>query len=278
MADSIVIAAALAHRAGYGGHAWALLQYVLGFRELGFEVTVVDRLEPGMVPEGTEQAALDYLGRLLEPERIPYSVLDGKGGSRAGLPYEEALARAAEARFLLNVMGFVRDRELLEATRRRVFLDIDPGFRAGLEGARTRRRLRRARRLRHGRPERRPGGLRSPDLRPALADDPPSGRSRPLSRRRRRRGVHHGRQLARAVRQPRVRGPPPRPSCARVSPLRGAPAAGRRSVSRRARDRLERLERHRASAAIGLAAARAREDCRRPRLLPTVRPVARWRS
>ena len=128
MADSILIAAALAHRAGYGGHAWALLQYVLGFRELGFEVTVVDRLEPGMVPEGTEQAALDYLGRLLEPERIPYSVLDGKGGSRAGLPYEEALARAAEARFLLNVMGFVRDRELLEATRRRVFLDIDPGF------------------------------------------------------------------------------------------------------------------------------------------------------
>jgi hypothetical protein len=128
MADSILIAAALAHRAGYGGHAWALLQYVLGFRELGFEVTVVDRLEPGMVPEGTEQVALDYLDRLLEPERIPYSVLDGRGGSRAGLPYEEALARAAEARFLLNVMGFVRDWELLEATRRRVFLDIDPGF------------------------------------------------------------------------------------------------------------------------------------------------------
>jgi len=58
MSESIVIGAALAHRIGYGGHAWALLQYALGFRELGFEVTVVDRHEPGMVDEVAEQAAL----------------------------------------------------------------------------------------------------------------------------------------------------------------------------------------------------------------------------
>ena len=45
MPDSIVIGAALAHRLGYGGHAWALLQYIVGFRELGFDVTVLDRLE-----------------------------------------------------------------------------------------------------------------------------------------------------------------------------------------------------------------------------------------
>jgi hypothetical protein len=31
VADSVVIGAALAYRIGYGGHAWALLQYVLGF-------------------------------------------------------------------------------------------------------------------------------------------------------------------------------------------------------------------------------------------------------
>jgi hypothetical protein len=128
MPESIVIGAALAHRAGYGGHAWALLQYVLGFRELGFEVTVVDRLEPGMVSEGDEQAALEHLRRLLDPDGIPYCVLDPDGRSLAGVARAEALETTSKARFLLNVMGFVRDAELLAAARKRVFLDIDPGF------------------------------------------------------------------------------------------------------------------------------------------------------
>ncbi len=126
MPESIVIGAALAHRAGYGGHAWALLQYVLGFRELGFDVTVVDRLEPGMGDD--DQAALAHIDGLLAADGIPYCVLGADGRSLAGLTRAEALARAADARFLLNVMGFARNPELLAAARRRVFLDIDPGF------------------------------------------------------------------------------------------------------------------------------------------------------
>lgn len=126
MSDSILIGAALAHRHGYGGHAWALMQYVLGFRELGFEVTVVDRLEPGMADD--PGAALAYLDRLLGVEGIAYSVLGAEGVTVAGLARDELVATAARARLLLNVMGFVRDPELLQAVRCRVFLDIDPGF------------------------------------------------------------------------------------------------------------------------------------------------------
>ena len=77
MPESIVIGAALAHRAGYGGHAWALFQYVLGFRELGFDVTVVDRLEPGMGDD--DQAALAHIDGLLAANRIPYCVLGADG-------------------------------------------------------------------------------------------------------------------------------------------------------------------------------------------------------
>ena len=79
MPDSIVIGAALAHRVGYGGHAWALLQYVLGFRELGFEVTVFDRLEPEMLGAASEEAALAYLRGLLGEDGISYCVLDAEG-------------------------------------------------------------------------------------------------------------------------------------------------------------------------------------------------------
>jgi hypothetical protein len=129
MNDSVVIGAALAHRAGYGGHAWALLQYVLGFRELGFDVTVLDRLELGMLSDVSEEAALAYLRGLLDEEDgVSYCVLGADGRSLDGLSREEALAKMGDARFLLNVMGFVRDPELLATARRRVFLDIDPGF------------------------------------------------------------------------------------------------------------------------------------------------------
>jgi hypothetical protein len=128
MADSVVIGVALAHRIGYGGHAWAMLQYVLGFRQLGFDVTVVDRLEPGMVDDADYGRAVRYLRKLLEPEDVPYALFDGTGATVAGLSRERALANARNARFLLNVMGFVTDPELLETARKRVFLDIDPGF------------------------------------------------------------------------------------------------------------------------------------------------------
>jgi hypothetical protein len=128
MPDSIVIGAALAHRAGYGGHAWALLQYVLGFQKLGFNVMIVDRLEPGMVADGREDAALAHLRGLLEPESVQFCVLGAEGKPVAGLTRAEALEKVRSARFLLNIMGFVRDEELLAEAPRRVFLDIDPGF------------------------------------------------------------------------------------------------------------------------------------------------------
>jgi hypothetical protein len=127
MAESIVIGAAFAHRAGYGGHAWALLQYVLGFRELGFEVTVVDRLEGDMLRPGHGDA-LDHLRRLFAEDGIAYSVLGEGGEPIRGLSRADILERTRGARLLLNVMGFVDDPEVLATARRRVFLDIDPGF------------------------------------------------------------------------------------------------------------------------------------------------------
>src|SRR5688572_6903034 len=42
--DLIVIAGSLAQKPRHGGHAWALLQYALGFRELGWDVLFIDRI------------------------------------------------------------------------------------------------------------------------------------------------------------------------------------------------------------------------------------------
>ena len=103
-AEPIALGAALAQRPGYGGHAWVVLQYLLGLQRLGCDVTFVDRAEGGD-PAWVERV----LAR-----RVPYRLLD------------EAAPAIREASFL-DVMGFVGG-EGFPGAKQCVFLDIDPGF------------------------------------------------------------------------------------------------------------------------------------------------------
>jgi hypothetical protein len=136
MRGTIVIAGSLAQKPRHGGHTWVFLQYLLGFKRLGWDVLFLDQLEP--------ETCVDEAGRPCPPERSrnlghvrevmgrfglegAFAVLCG-GGRVVGLPRREVVGRAREAAFLLNVMGFLRDEEVLGCAPRRVFLDIDPGF------------------------------------------------------------------------------------------------------------------------------------------------------
>jgi hypothetical protein len=134
---SVVVAAALAQQPDRGGHAWAVLSYLLGFRRLGWRVTLVDRLPAG--------ACVDRHGATFAPEcstgyRYARSVLERFGlGDRyyllvdgrrepVGRSRTDLRVELGHADFLLNVMGFLDDTELCGDARRRAFLDIDPGF------------------------------------------------------------------------------------------------------------------------------------------------------
>ena len=46
MTGALVVAGAVARRIDCGGHVWALLHWVLGFRKLGWSVLFLDRLDP----------------------------------------------------------------------------------------------------------------------------------------------------------------------------------------------------------------------------------------
>jgi hypothetical protein len=118
----IVVAGGLARKAGYGGHSWVLLQYLLGFRRLGMEVLFLDFLEE------PDPSAVRYLLQVMEAFQLDFALLDGVGGAHAGLPVTEVRARLAGSALLLNVMGYLRNQELVDAAPRRAFLDIDPGF------------------------------------------------------------------------------------------------------------------------------------------------------
>jgi len=122
-AGSVVIAAAIAQRPEAGGHTWFALQYLLGFRELGWEVTLVDRLDVES-PAGLSQLA-ETMERFGLADR--WAVLL-PGGGTAGLSRAEVERRLGSSDLLLNVMGYLDDEDLLALPPLRVFLDVDPGF------------------------------------------------------------------------------------------------------------------------------------------------------
>jgi hypothetical protein len=134
---TIVYSGSLAQPAHNGGLTWFHLQFLLGFRRLGYDVLFLDRLGPDMcVDDAGRPAPFERSANLAYFLRVMQSFgLDGSfsltydGGERViGLPRDEVRRRVAEAPILLNVMGFLEDEEILSAARRRVFLDIDPGF------------------------------------------------------------------------------------------------------------------------------------------------------
>jgi hypothetical protein len=136
VADKIVIAGSIAQRPGLGGHTWVFLQYLLGFRRLGWDVLFLDRLEPDMLfetgcpsrPEGSRNVR--YLEEVMRRFDLgsAYSLLYDGGRQCLGLTRREVLKRVEASDLLININGFLMDEEILGRAPLRVFLDIDPGF------------------------------------------------------------------------------------------------------------------------------------------------------
>jgi hypothetical protein len=132
---TIVLAAALAHRPARGGHAWVVLNWLLGLRRLGFRPLLLDRLDPSMLGVGPDSprsaaAALGWVHRVLDPYGLggDVAVLGPEGVVLEGPDRGDLLATARGAVGLLDVMGFCGDDDVLAAVPRTVGIDIDPGF------------------------------------------------------------------------------------------------------------------------------------------------------
>ena len=133
---SVIVAGAIAQRPDHGGHAWVFLQYLLGFRSLGWEVLFLDWIDPAdcrddhgrpCPPESSTNVR--YLSGIMDRFGLSrdWAILHGEEGS-TGLGRAEILKRAGRSTLLLNVMGYLDDERILDAVDLRVFVDIDPGF------------------------------------------------------------------------------------------------------------------------------------------------------
>lgn len=137
MRGTILYSGALAQTVRQGGLTWFHLQFLLGFRRLGYEVVLLDRIEDAMCVDdkGRPAAFADSVNRrdfLTVMRRFgleeSFSLDVNRGTETLGLPRIDVIARGRSAIALVNVMGYCADPGVLDAVPHRVFLDIDPGF------------------------------------------------------------------------------------------------------------------------------------------------------
>jgi hypothetical protein len=137
-AKRIMIGGAMAHHPlGGAGYAWLFLQYVLGFRRLGFETYYVEHIDPQQcidhdwqpAPFG-DSANAHFFRALVEQFDLTgnAALLEWPGAAHRGLAREEIEKLAPDVDLFINISGRFHIRPVLGATRRRLYLDLDPGF------------------------------------------------------------------------------------------------------------------------------------------------------
>jgi hypothetical protein len=134
---TVVVAGALGNKPGHAGEAWVKLSWVRGLQRLGIDVWFVEELAQPLADDSpaaswfravTERFGLAGRAALLDDDEVI-----------VGPAWEELLAIAPEAT-LVNISGHLTLPRLFGSFRRRVMVDIDPGFTqfwhdAGIRGA-----------------------------------------------------------------------------------------------------------------------------------------------
>jgi hypothetical protein len=138
---TILVSGMIAADPWQGGATWAVLQYVLGFRQLGHEVYFVEPVSAkALRPTCTLLAGSDnaqYFSQVVNDfDLTDHSALLADHGEEAfGLSYQQLEKIARRADVLINISGMLTDENLLKSIPIRVYLDLDPAFNQLWNGA-----------------------------------------------------------------------------------------------------------------------------------------------
>jgi hypothetical protein len=121
---TVIVGGALANKAGSAGEAWVRMSWVRGFEQLGLDVGFVEEL----AGEEINPAALSWFEDVTTRFGLGgRATLLHAGDAIVGPELTQLEAMAPEAT-LVNISGHVQTPALMRAFRRRVMVDIDPGF------------------------------------------------------------------------------------------------------------------------------------------------------
>jgi len=131
---TILFAGMIAADPNQGGATWAVLQYLLGFRQLGHEVIFVEPIKAAALhPNGSSFDSSEnprYFEKTIREFGLDQqaALLLTETHKTVGLTYKELREKAARADVLFNVSGMLEDEALLSSIPCRVYLDLDPAF------------------------------------------------------------------------------------------------------------------------------------------------------
>jgi hypothetical protein len=131
---TILISGMIAGVPRQGGAAWAVLQYLLGFKRLGHDVYFVEPLsETALRPAGTQFAAsanAAYFSRVTAEFGLEQSAALWLKGTpwTVGLSLTQLRQVARRTDVLIDISGMLMDPTLTEFIPIRVYLDMDPAF------------------------------------------------------------------------------------------------------------------------------------------------------
>ena len=117
-----------------GGATWAVLQYVLGLRELGHDVFLVEPIAPDSIRPAAAPLASSVNARYFQDVVARFglegraSLLRQDTNEIIGVPYVELHRAAADAELLINISGMLREHSIRDRIPRQVYLDLDPAF------------------------------------------------------------------------------------------------------------------------------------------------------
>ena len=131
---TIVVAGMIAGDPCQGGATWAVLQYLLGLRELGHDVHFIEpvaanKLQPhgASLSQSTNAAYFRHVVQAFDLESRAALLVAGTQDTE-GRSYDSLRTLAARADLLINISGMLTDPALTEPIPVRVYLDLDPGF------------------------------------------------------------------------------------------------------------------------------------------------------
>ena len=131
---TILLSGMIAGVPDQGGATWAVLQYLLGLRDLGHEVVFIEpvpaaSLRPKDAPLAqTTNAA--YFERVCDEFGLRGSaaIFVPETRETVGLSYRCVADIARRADVLINIAGMLTDAELIDRIPVRIYLDLDPAF------------------------------------------------------------------------------------------------------------------------------------------------------
>lgn len=141
MRDLVILSGAIANKHRSGGEAWVRLSWAAGLRQLGFDVLLVEQIDPAVCTDAegrpapfedcVQRAYFASVARAFGFGDRCALVLAESGAASPpveGMSWDRLLDAAGAAALLVNISGHLTLEPLMRRLRRKAYVDIDPGY------------------------------------------------------------------------------------------------------------------------------------------------------